>query len=88
MYFLHLIRIYPGITRGGMLSGELYIQTLQKLICLSLSTDCFMKISLYSSGPGEWREIFMKQSVPNTDKVTSVIAVYVLRQKDSTPVRS
>ena len=55
----------------------LYTQGLQQLIYLYLCTDCFMKISLHFSGPEEWREIFMKQSVDKTttDKLTSVIFV-------------
>ena len=41
-----IIQIYPGITSGRVLNGELYAQRLQKLMYLYLSTDCFMKISL------------------------------------------
>ena len=33
-----------------MLNGELYAQRLQRLIYLDLSTDCFMKIFLHSTG--------------------------------------
>ena len=47
----HIIHIYSGITRGKVLKGQLYTQRLQKLIYLYLSTNCFMKISLQSSGP-------------------------------------
>ena len=47
---LHIIQICSGITRGRVLSGELYVQRLQKLIYLHLPTDCFMKISLQSTG--------------------------------------
>ena len=54
-----------------MLNGELYTQRVQELIYLCLSTDCFMKI--------EWREIFMKQSVENTNKLTSEIFVNPLK---------
>ena len=48
---LGIIQICSGITRGRVLNGELYAQRLQKLIYLHLSTDCFMKISVHSSGP-------------------------------------
>ena len=41
-----LIQIRFGISRGRVLSGELYAKILQKLICLHLFTDCFMKMSL------------------------------------------
>ena len=47
----NIILICSGITRGRMLNGELYAQRLQKLIYLHLPTDCFMKISLQSTGP-------------------------------------
>ena len=47
--WLNIIQIYSEITRGRVLSGELYAQRLQKLIYLYLFTDCFMKISLQSS---------------------------------------
>ena len=40
-----------------------FLQRLQKIIYLQLSTYCFMKIYLKSTGPINWREIFMKQSV-------------------------
>ena len=33
-----------------VLNGELYAQRLQQLTYLHLSTDCFMKISLQSTG--------------------------------------
>ena len=46
-YMITIIQIYSGITRGGMINGELHTQRLQKLIYLCLSTDCFMKISLH-----------------------------------------
>ena len=46
-----IIQICSGITRGRVLNGEHYAQRLQKLIYLLLSTDCFMKISLQSTGP-------------------------------------
>ena len=39
---------YSGITRGGVLNGELYAQRLHMLLYLYLFTDCFMKISLQS----------------------------------------
>ena len=51
-----------------MVNGELQIRRLQKLICLHLFTDCFMKISLHTSPSEEWREIFRKQSATNADK--------------------
>ena len=51
------------------------IPRLQKLIYLRLSTHCFMEISLLST-PDKWREIFMKQSVENADKLTFVISVH------------
>ena len=47
---LLVIQICSGITRGKVLNGELYAQTLQKLIYLHLPTDCFMKTSLHSHG--------------------------------------
>ena len=62
----HTVQTCSGITRGRVLSGELYAQRLQKLIYLYLFTDCFMKISLQSLEQiccDDWREIFMKQSV-------------------------
>ena len=40
---------FSGITSGSVLNGELYAQRSQKLMYLHLLTDCFMKISLYSS---------------------------------------
>ena len=42
-----MIQNYSGITRGGVLNGELYAQRLQKY--LYLFTDCFMNISIQSS---------------------------------------
>ena len=45
----YIIQICSGITRGRVFNGELYAQRLQKLICLHLSTDLFMEISLHSS---------------------------------------
>ena len=47
---MHIIQIYSGITRGRVHNGELNTQRLQKLIYLCLSTECFMTISLHSSG--------------------------------------
>ena len=44
-----MIEICSGITRGGVLNGELYAQRFQKLNYLILFTDCFMKISPQSS---------------------------------------
>ena len=44
-----IIQMCSGITRGRVLSGELYAQRFQKLIYLHLFTDCFMKISPQSS---------------------------------------
>ena len=52
------IQIDSVITHGRVFNGELYTQRLQKLIYLCLSTDCFMKISLHSSG-----SCFMKTSL-------------------------
>ena len=72
---MHIIQIYSGITRGRVLNGELYAQRLQKLIYLYLFTDCFMICS------DDWREIFMKQSVKNTNKLTSVIFVIIYVHK-------
>ena len=43
----HIIQICSGITRGRVLIGERCAQNLHKLIYLS--TDCFMKISLFRS---------------------------------------
>ena len=40
-YRNHLIQICSGITRGRVLSGELYAQRLQKLCNLQLFTACF-----------------------------------------------
>ena len=59
----YITQICSEITHGRVLSGEIYAQRLQKLIYLHLFTDCFMKISLQSTGPIYWREIFMKQSI-------------------------
>ena len=42
---LRIIQICSQITRGRVLSGELYAQRLQKLIYLRLFTNSFMKIS-------------------------------------------
>ena len=43
----NISQICSGITRGGVLNGELkYALRLQKLIYLHLPTDCFMKISV------------------------------------------
>ena len=47
---MHVTQICSGITLGRVLNGDLYAQRLQKLINLHLSTDCFMEISLHSSG--------------------------------------
>ena len=47
---IHISQIYFGITCGGVLSGELYTQRLQKLIFLYLSTGCFVEFSPLSSG--------------------------------------
>ena len=41
--FYTIIQICSGITRGRELSGELYAQSLQKLIYLHLSTDCYLQ---------------------------------------------
>ena len=58
---MHIIQIYCGITSGRVLNGELYTQRIQELIDLYLSTDCFVKISLYSSGPTACRQICKKK---------------------------
>ena len=63
-----VIQIYSGITRGRVLIGELYTQRLQKLIYLfvyRLFHEDFSPLlrTWESSGPDEWREIFIKQSV-------------------------
>ena len=58
-----IIQIYSGITIGRVLNRELYTNRFKKIIYLHVSTDCFMKISLQSMGPVDWREIFIKQSV-------------------------
>ena len=34
MFDMHILQICSGITRGGVLKGELYTQRLQKLIYL------------------------------------------------------
>ena len=52
----YILQIYSEITRGRVLNRELNTQRLQQLIYLCLSTDCFMKISLHSSGPDKWRK--------------------------------
>ena len=43
----HIIQIYSGIPRGRVFDGELLYTIFEKLICLHLPTDCFMKISLH-----------------------------------------
>ena len=60
--------MYSGITSGRVLDGELSYTKILEVNCLHLPTDCFIKISLHSTGhiaicPVEWREISMKQSV-------------------------
>ena len=50
IFCMRIIQICSGITRGRVLNGELYAQRLDKLIYLHLSTDCFMKIPLQSTG--------------------------------------
>ena len=45
----YIIQIYFGITCGRVLNGELYAQSLQKLIYLHMSMDSFMTISLQST---------------------------------------
>ena len=72
---MHIIQIYSGITCGRVLNGELHAQRLQKLIYLYLFTDCFMICS------DDWREIFMKQSVKNTDKLTFIIFAIIYVHK-------
>ena len=62
-----LVQLSSGLTRGGVLNGELYAQRLQKSIYLLLFTDCFMKICLQSWEQiyslyiycDDWRQIFM-----------------------------
>ena len=68
---LSIIQICSGITCGRVFNGELYAQKLQKLIYLHLSSDCFMKISLHSSGLHETNNL-----QTNADTLTSVISVY------------
>ena len=66
--------MYSGITSGRVLNGELLYTKILEVNCLHLPTDCFIEISLHSTGhfafiafiakcPVEWREISMKQSV-------------------------
>ena len=67
----HIIQIYSGNARGGVLNGKLefYAQKLQTLSHLYLFTVCFMKICLQSLEQitqicsENWREIFMKSSL-------------------------
>ena len=47
---MDIIQICSGITCGKVYNGELYTQSVQKLIFLYMSTDCFVKFSLCSSG--------------------------------------
>ena len=42
----HVIQISSGITCGRVLNGELYAQSLQKLIYLHLFNDCFMNTGI------------------------------------------
>ena len=51
-----------GITPGRVLNGELYAHTLQKLIYLHLSTDCFMNerafnVSIFMLGAVYWHSL-------------------------------
>ena len=68
---LHLIELMNKYNSNGVT----WYSAQWTAIYLNLFTDCFMNISLHSSKPDEWREIFMKQSVKNSDKLTSVISV-------------
>ena len=45
MLMLYNSNVFYNITRGRVLSGELYAQRFQKFIYVHLFTDCFMKIS-------------------------------------------
>ena len=51
--------IDAGITRGRMLSGELYAQIFQKLVYLHLIRGCFMKTSPQSSEQTQLSIVFM-----------------------------
>ena len=67
----HTIQICSEITRGRVLNGELYAQRLQKLIYLHLSTDCFMQISLHSSGQKNRKQNTRKHIYHANEKLKS-----------------
>ena len=66
----HIIQMCSGITRGRVLDGELYAQRFQMLSALTyrlfhedVSSIIGTKTVLLCICPGDWGEIFMKQSV-------------------------
>ena len=80
---LEILHVRQKDSCRRVLNGELYAQRLQKLIYLYLSTGCFVKISLHSSGLFRfWRvERNLHETFMNVSRWTFLTIMYRFKSK-------